>query len=90
MLLNFCHKFCTFIGDHSYITSALVGGKGGSENAKFCLFLVLITCLHRGGGQKIVKICLGAISAINVDKMREEGVKKMSVFVHVIDECPLT
>ena len=28
--------------DHSYITSALVGGEGeGSENANFCLFLVL-------------------------------------------------
>ena len=31
--------------DHSYITSALVGGEGGgSENAHFCLFLVLKTC----------------------------------------------
>ena len=29
--------------DHSYITSALVGGEGGggSENVNFCLFLVL-------------------------------------------------
>ena len=26
--------------DHSYITSALVGGEGGSENANFCWFLV--------------------------------------------------
>ena len=32
------------IRDHSYITSALVGGEGGSENANFCLFLVLKTC----------------------------------------------
>ena len=30
--------------DHSYITSALVGGEGESENANFCLFLVLKTC----------------------------------------------
>jgi hypothetical protein len=31
--------------DHSYITLALVGGEGGgSENANFCLFLVLKTC----------------------------------------------
>ena len=34
--------------DLSYITSALVGG-GGSENANFCLFLVLKTCWHRRG-----------------------------------------
>ena len=26
--------FC--LRDHSYITSALVGGEGGSENANFC------------------------------------------------------
>mgnify|MGYP007048354954 CR=1 FL=1 len=43
--------------DHSYITSALVGGGGGSENANFCLFLVLKTCWRRGeGGPKIPKM----------------------------------
>ena len=36
--------FFRFVRDHSYITSALVGGEGGLENANFCLFLVLKTC----------------------------------------------
>ena len=44
------HQFVC-IRDHSYITSALVGGKGGSENANFLLFLVLKTCLRRGGAK---------------------------------------
>ena len=37
-------KFLVVFRDHSYITSALVGGEEGSENANFCLFLVLKTC----------------------------------------------
>ena len=46
-----------YIRDHSYITSALEGGEGGSENANFCLFLVLKTCGRRGeGGPKIPKM----------------------------------
>ena len=32
--------FRALIRDHLYITSALVEGEGGSENANFCLFLV--------------------------------------------------
>ena len=52
--------FCdTSYKDHWYITYAILGRRGGSLNANFCLFLVLKTCLHRGGGgSKILKMCL--------------------------------
>jgi hypothetical protein len=49
-------------GDHSYITSALVGGKGGSENANFCLFLVLKTCWR--GVQKSQKYMNGPMRQV--------------------------
>ena len=42
------------VRDHSYITSALVGGEGGSENANFCLFLVLKHA-DVGGGEGVKK-----------------------------------
>ena len=45
-ILDLCPQFSNIdaVRDHSNIMSALVGGEGGSENANFCLFLVLKTC----------------------------------------------